>query len=174
MNLIIKIFSKIIIVIFGYSILTPLSLLIPKKKNLVVFIGREYDLFIDNIKYLYIFFYNHDNKFEFYFFTSNINEYRALQSHGLPVIFDPFTLNSLKRFKSFFKNLYLLLRTRIIIVDSGFWGLKLRYYLFFNCFKLQLWHGVPLKKNWPAGTWNKAKKKGAGTSSKIRYRSIHF
>ncbi|MGI9535031.1 MAG: CDP-glycerol glycerophosphotransferase family protein [Thermodesulfobacteriota bacterium] len=130
----------------GYLVAIPLSYLIPKKRNLIMFLGREHDLFIDNVKYLFLHIHNFNKDFEIYFYTTNQNVYDELRLNELPVILHPSLSCLTKDIKGTLRSLYLIFRTNSIIVDSGFWSSRLRYYLFYNTYKIQLWHGVPLKQ----------------------------
>ena len=119
----------------GWFFIVPLSGLIPKKKNQILFIGTNEGLFIDNVKYLFIYLYNlkHEGK-EFYFLTENKKVFIELKEKNLPVVLYP----SLS-------GIYVLLRTSVLIVDTYWWYTNLKYYFLFYTCKIQMWHGVGFK-----------------------------
>ena len=122
--------------ILGWGICVPFSFLVPKKKNLILFMGRFGGEFIDNVKYLYL--YLHDLKksgIEYYFFTQYRPVYKTLKENNLPVLYHPTPLS-----------IYILLRTNVIVVSSTAWIKKCKYHLLFRAKKIQLFHGVALKK----------------------------
>ena len=122
--------------ILGWGICVPFSFLVPKKKNLILFMGRFGGEFIDNVKYLYL--YLHDLKksgIEYYFFTQYRPVYKTLKENNLPVLYHPTPLS-----------IYILLRTNVIVVSSTAWIKKCKYHLLMRAKKIQLFHGVALKK----------------------------
>jgi len=110
----------------GWFFIVPLSGLIPKKKNQILFIGTNEGLFIDNVKYLFIYLYNlkHEGK-EFYFLTENKKVFNELKEKNLPVVLYP----SLS-------GIYVLLRTSVLIVDTYWWYTNLKYYFLFYILKV--------------------------------------
>lgn len=120
----------------GWCVVAVVSCLVPKRKNLVLFIGRNNGEFFDNQKYLYLYLHRlRNSNIEYYFLTKKRAVYNALKQNNLPVIIHP-TLFSF----------YLLLRTHVVIVGSSDWASKYKYHFLFKSKKVQLWHGVPLKK----------------------------
>jgi CDP-glycerol glycerophosphotransferase (TagB/SpsB family) len=122
--------------IIGWLIAFPLSLLIPVKPNSIVFIGRQDGMFIDNVKYFYLYINSlKDKNIDCYFLTENSKVYEELKKKNLPILLYP-------SFKSIFK----LLRTSVVIMDDGKWFFKAKYYFLLKAYKVQLWHGVGFKK----------------------------
>jgi len=120
----------------GWIIFVPLSYLIPKKNNLICFVGRDSGYFLDNVKYQFLYLANlNKSDHEFYFLTQNRNTYDILKKNRLNVLYYP-------GIKSFIK----ILKTKIVVVDNWTWIFGTKYHLFFNSAKIQLWHGIPLKK----------------------------
>ena len=120
----------------GWIIFVPLSYLTQKKNNLICFIGRDGGYFLDNVKYQFLYLTNLNNSdHEFYFLTQNRNTYDRLKKNRLNVLYYP-------GIKSFIK----ILRTKIVVVDNWTWIFGTKYHLFYNSLKIQLWHGIPLKK----------------------------
>ncbi len=121
--------------ILGWLIVVPLSYLVPKQKDLVLFIGRDEGKFTDNVKYLYLYLYDADDGTNIYFITHDSNTYELLNNNFLPVLYFP----SLK-------TIYKMLQANTVVVDNWKWILQLKYHLLYNTKKVQLWHGLPLKK----------------------------
>ncbi|MCU0822471.1 MAG: CDP-glycerol glycerophosphotransferase family protein [Spirochaetes bacterium] len=121
--------------LIGFCILVPLSYVIPKKKNLLVFSGRHKDLYGDNVKYLYQYFNSiKDISIEHYYLAENKKLYSDLKKHRYPVIYHP----SVKSF-------WMLLRSKIIIIDSNTWIARLKAQAAYYTYKVQLWHGSGIK-----------------------------
>ncbi len=134
--LILKILIRVMLVYFpGWIFLYPLSLLIPKKKNLVLFIGRDNGRFIDNVKYLFIHAIKNNERAQIFFITEEPRTYDLLARNKIPVIFHP-------TIKSFFY----MLRANLLVVDNRLWMRKFKFYLLYRTKKVQLWHGVGFKK----------------------------
>lgn len=122
--------------LLGWGICVPLAYLIPKNKNLVLFMGRTQGEFFDNVKYLYLYLYRlRKSSIRYYFFTENRSVYNILKQNSLPAIYHP-TLFSI----------YLLLRANVIVASSTVWIKKLKYHLLFRSKKVQIFHGLALKK----------------------------
>ena len=119
----------------GIFIITPVSYLFPKKKNLFIFIGGSDGRFRDNVKYLYLHLRRsaHD-QVEFYFLTANRQVYEALREKRLPVLLYPKPAT-----------LFLMLRTSVLIVDNFTWIYGRKYHFFMKAFIVQLWHGCSIK-----------------------------
>jgi CDP-glycerol glycerophosphotransferase len=129
-------FKGIFMPFLGWLFIIPLTFIIPKKKNRIIFWGRDKGEFTDNVKYLFLHILSkHRNDFEAYFLTENSKVFDDLRYNKLPVLLYP-------GFKTAFK----LLRSGIIVTDSDIWINNFRYHLLFRSYKVQLWHGVGLKK----------------------------
>lgn len=115
-----------------------LSMLFPRKRNLMIFgawFGNKYD---DNPKYLFEYIYNFRKDLKVTWITSNDAVYQIVKSKNLPVC------------KSHsWKAIYLSLRARYVITATynlgGDIGEKLMKLMGGARF-INLWHGVPLKK----------------------------
>ena len=122
--------------LLGSLIALPLSVIVNKRKNLISFIGRDSGIFTDNVKYFFLYLhYLKPGDIEYYFITENKNTYREVKDLNLPALYYPS-----------FKSIYVLLRSNILVVDNWTWITNLKYYLLYKAKKIQLWHGVPLKK----------------------------
>jgi len=125
---------KLMSLLFGIFV-RPLAYLVPKQRNLVLFIGGDNGQFRDNIKYLYLHLHrNHQEKFEYYFLTEDREVFRKLQNHSLPAVLYPRWWTVL-----------VMLKTSIVIVDNLDWIRNLKYYFLVNTYKIQLWHGCSIK-----------------------------
>ncbi len=114
----------------------PLSYTIPKKKKRIAFIGRDGGLFLDNVKYLYIHAQKYiQNGYDIYFITEKKKIYNELRFKNLPCAYHP-TISSI----------FMMLTTNIVVIDSPSWMKRYKYFLLFRSKRVQLWHGVPLKK----------------------------
>lgn len=112
-----------------------LSFIIPKKRNLVLFIGSGDGQFRDNVKYLFLYLRRLDQKeYEFYFLTENKKVFNNLKENKLPVLFYP-NISTISK----------LLRASIVIVDNLMWISNIKYHLLYRSYKVQLWHGCSIK-----------------------------
>ncbi|MEQ8225996.1 MAG: CDP-glycerol glycerophosphotransferase family protein [Candidatus Eremiobacterota bacterium] len=121
--------------LIGWIFIVPLAYLIPKKRNLILFIGVNDGLFIDNVKYLFTYLHNvKDHNREIYFLTENKKVFNELKEKKLPVVFYPSLYG-----------IFIMLRTSMLVVDNYWWYTNLKYYFFIKSYKIQLWHGVGFK-----------------------------
>jgi len=122
-------------IFLGWLVAVPLAVIVPKKKNLVCFIGRDKGLFLDNVKHMYCHAVQQTDGVQSYFLTQDSKTYCKLKKENLPVVYHP----SLR-------SLWLLLRTNVVIVDNLLWISHMKYMLLIMAKKIQLWHGSPLKQ----------------------------
>jgi CDP-glycerol glycerophosphotransferase len=114
----------------------PLSLLIPKKKDRIVFIGRQNDLFIDNAKHFFLFLVGSAApKPDAVFLVFSKQSLTTLVTANLPALKYPGI-----------KSIYYLLTANLVIVDSAEWISCSKFQLAFGSRVIQLWHGAPLKQ----------------------------
>jgi CDP-glycerol glycerophosphotransferase (TagB/SpsB family) len=121
--------------IYIINFLTLIIYLIPRR-NQIIFIGKNDSLFLDNIKYLYLYRFDKD-KIKKIFITFDKNEFIKLQDK----------INIYYLFS--FKGIYFLLISKYLVVDNINWSEKylgLIYLLSRGNKKIQLWHGYPIKK----------------------------
>jgi CDP-glycerol glycerophosphotransferase (TagB/SpsB family) len=136
MKIISRDFKTLRTLIIGWGLIVPLTRLFPVKKNLVLFIGKNKGHFFDNVKYQYLYLHGLKQEgIEYYFFTEKKSVYNKLKQHNLPVILHP----SLR-------SILALIRSNVVISCSTSWYKKFKYHLSLRAKKVQLWHGVPLKK----------------------------
>ena len=122
---------KFIINIF-LNILALTAYLVPKQKNLWVFLPHVEYGFADNAKYFYLKYYNQDSQ-NFTWLTRSKSVNDTLNTHGYKSVY-----------KSSLIYYYLLLRAEYIIFDSYIRGVE--HFLTKNSKRINLWHGVGIKK----------------------------
>lgn len=130
-------FKGIVYPLLGWIFVVPFTLLLPRKKNRVLLIGRSGGGFLDNIKYLFLFLEEkiRERELEYYYLTEDKNLYRILKGKELRVMLYPG-----------FKTFWFMMRTRLVIVDNVDWIQRNKYHFLRKSRKIQLWHGVFLKK----------------------------
>jgi CDP-glycerol glycerophosphotransferase len=122
--------------ILGWGIIVPLSYLIPPRKNLVICMVSKDGCFHGNVMFFYLYLHKLKTKdIRYYFFTECKSVYKMLQRSNLPAVYHP-TLFSI----------YTLLRTNVLVTDNTTWRKNYKYYLLFRSKKVQLWHGIGLKR----------------------------
>ncbi len=119
--------------ILAWIFIVPLAFVIPKKKNLVIFWGRDGGKFTDNVKYLYLY-AQKDKDIDSMFLTNHEEVYESLNTRKYPVLL-------CGKLFSFF----MMLRASVVIADSIDWINDVRFHFFYGAKKVQLWHGVGLK-----------------------------
>jgi len=120
----------------GWVVIIPIAAVIPKKKNLIAFIGIYNGNFSGNVKYLYLYLQQTNYpEIDCYYLAENFKTYRTLKKNRLPVVFYPSIKGIIK-----------LLRTNVVIVDSNKWISHFKCFLLFKSKKVQLWHGLGIKK----------------------------
>ncbi|MFV0420818.1 CDP-glycerol glycerophosphotransferase family protein [Oleidesulfovibrio sp.] len=115
--------------------LAKLAQRMPRKKNLVIFVGRSGGHFIDNAKYAFLHCVNNMPELSCYFFTMNPKLALDLRRNGLPAIGygDEGAIE-------------LLLRAGIVVADDFEWRVTPELYSVLHpAVSIQLWHGIPLK-----------------------------
>ena len=128
--------SQIIFSALSSIVFIPLSLLIPKKQNRIVVIGRQNDLFIDNAKHFFLFLsHSATPKPDVVFLVFSKKTYALLAGADLPA----YTYPNLK-------SILYLLTANLVIVDSAEWIVHGKFQLAFKSKIIQLWHGAPLKQ----------------------------
>jgi len=125
-----------LIILFRLCVILPLAYIIPKKRNLAIFVGSHSGLFFDNAKYLFLYLHGLRKKdMEYYFLTEDKNIFDELNQEKLPALL-------YKRFYTIIK----MLRANILISDSNEWSWKIGYHFLLGSYKVQLWHGVGFKR----------------------------
>ncbi len=121
--------------LFGWIILVPLALVIPKKKQ-IVFLEQSAGKFYDNVKYFYLYLCRHPlDDIKCVYLTRSKGLYNELNIRGFPVAME-----------SSLRGKWLMLRTKIAIEDGLGISTHLKYFFLFSAWKVQLWHGTAIKK----------------------------
>ena len=105
-----------------------------RRSDLVVFVGRNEGRLIDNVKYLYLHAAGNDCGFKAVFFTRHKDELAVLEENGLPAI----TLDA--------KGIQTLTTAGALVFDDLFTSSMEAFALGIRAKRIQLWHGIPLKK----------------------------
>ena len=105
-----------------------------RRSDLVVFLGHNQGALIDNIKYLYLHAATHEYGFKPVFLTKWPETVRTLHDLGLPVA----------RIDS--ASVETLASAGLVVMDDLPSEIMEAYCLSVGAMKLQLWHGIPLKK----------------------------
>ncbi len=133
-----KILSALLIVkscFLRCFLILPLAYIVPKRKNLVVFLGHS-GLFVDNSKHLFLYVHTVIKRpVDHYFLIEDKQWFERLKNEGLPVIFHPSA-----------RSMLTLLRAKVAVVDRHSWVYDFKYHFMFGSRKVQLWHGVGFKK----------------------------
>lgn len=135
-------FKGILYPLLGWIFIVPFSLVIPRKKNRVLFIGRSGGGFLDNIKYLFLHLEemgkqdaHWKDKLDYSYLTEDGDLFNRFKKENLRVLHYPGI-----------KAAWFMMRTGLLIVDNVDWIQRNKYHFLRNAKKIQLWHGVFLKK----------------------------
>ncbi|MBV8061676.1 MAG: CDP-glycerol glycerophosphotransferase family protein [Alphaproteobacteria bacterium] len=113
------------------------------KKDIVLFKGRGY--FGDNIKYAFLAFTERaaEHGVEHYFVPGGVDQEKMLRQAGLPCL--PATFEDYRQ-----EELAILLSTKLVVYDEQYippnWRTMTQHALMNGARKLQLWHGIPMKR----------------------------
>ncbi len=121
-------------ILFCWIVISPLNILIPRKKGLIVVIGKLSGEIVDNTKYLFI--HGLRKKKNIRFLTKDKS---VLKTHS-----------KLKKHIVLFggiKGVLTLLRASYIVVDYSHWSYRnpLYFFLSLKARKVHLWHGLTFK-----------------------------
>jgi len=129
-----RLLRRLLAIIISWCICVPIAYIIPKKKNLVVFIGQNGGNLTGNVKYLFFHIYKlRQENVELCFFTGKKEVYEELKQNNIPVLFH-----------TSIWSLFKLLQANVVVVDSNMSQGK--YYLAFCSYIVQLWHGIGFKR----------------------------
>ena len=110
-----------------------LAKMIPQRKDLVVFVGRNRGVLLDNVKYAYLEAARGDYAFEPLFVTTMPEEAEELARRKLPACLFPGD------------NIRLPAQAALVVCDNFDWRLTPLWPLLHRAKVFQLWHGIPLK-----------------------------
>ncbi len=111
-----------------------LARMIPQRKDLVVFVGRNRGMLLDNVKYAYLEAAMGNYAFEPLFVTTMPEEAEELARRKLPVCLFPDN------------NIKVPAQAALVVCDNFDWRLTPLWPLLHRAKVFQLWHGIPLKK----------------------------
>lgn len=120
---------------FGWVVIYPLAVLIPKKKNRITVIGRYGGEFADNTKYFFLQCANSYSNIEIIFLTEKREVFLALKNKRKKSVFFPTP-----------RSIYYLATSAIIVVDNNQWRSKYKFFIAKGAKIIQLWHGVGFKR----------------------------
>lgn len=120
--------------IFGWLVIVPLALVVPKEKNWVGVFGQKEGRFLDNAKYFFLQASEQEPGVRFVFITERRDTADVVSQGGLESYCYPDA-----------KSIWFLLRCSSFVVDAASWNSRFRFYLLLRANIIQLWHGVPFK-----------------------------
>lgn len=120
--------------VFGWLVIVPLALLVPKRKDWVGVFGRQDGRFLDNAKYFFLQAPAECQGVRFVFITERRDTAETITRFGRECYCYP-DLNSI----------WFILRCASFVVDEASWYKCFRFYFLFKADIVQLWHGVPYK-----------------------------
>ena len=124
-----------LLLIIGWFFAVPLSWIIPKKKNLILFIGAGDGQFRDNAKYLFLYLHKlNQSDVEYHFLTENAAVFDSLKRQNLPAVRYPGV-----------STIYKMLRAAVVVVDNLTWINNIKFHFLIRSYKVQLWHGCSIK-----------------------------
>ncbi len=131
-----RVMRQLITALAAAVLFFPLTLLVPRKKNRFVVIGRESRYFLDNSKHFFIYLACHcPVAVETVFLTREQATFSLLCRAKLPAVLFPG-----------WQALAALLTAEYIVVDNADWIDQGKYQLTAGAKIIQLWHGAPLKE----------------------------
>lgn len=117
-----------------WFIIVPIATIVPRKKNTILFMGKNGGKLIDNVKYLYLYLLGLNSpNLDICYITKDRTVYDELKAHDMQVVMHPSLL-------SYFK----MLQSKLVFVDSDI-SITTNYLLYYTK-KIQLWHGVGFKR----------------------------
>ena len=121
--------------LLGWIFIVPLTFLIPKKRNRMVLMGAKDGFFIDNVKFFFLYLSEKEKDQDFYLLTANKETYETLQAEYSNILYYP----SVKAY-------WIMLRSKVFVVDNFSWMDNCRFQLFWRAKIIQIWHGIGFKK----------------------------
>lgn len=127
-------FLRLWVCVFGWIVIVPLAILVPKRKDWIGVFGRQDGRFLDNAKYFFLQASGGSTGARFVFITERQDTAAAISRFGRESYCYPDV-----------KSIWFLLRCVSFVVDEASWYRNFRFYLLFRANIIQLWHGVPFK-----------------------------
>ena len=121
--------------LLGWIFIVPLTFLIPKKRNRMVLMGAKDGFFIDNVKFFFLYLSEKEKDQDFYLLTANKETYEILKAEYSNILYYPSA-----------KAYWIMLRSKVFVVDNFSWMDNCRFQLFWRAKIIQIWHGIGFKK----------------------------
>lgn len=116
--------------------LCPVLYILPRKKDLLVVIGRDGSFFTDNTKYFFLgASQGLAGRCKCIYISNRADVVSLINQSGPMALHYPS-----------FRAVATMLRAGSFVVDVGEWGTRMRRFLLIGARSVQLWHGVPLKQ----------------------------
>ncbi len=127
--------GAVAIAVFAWIFFFPLTLIIPKKKKLVLVISIHGN-FLDNVKYLFSYInIVETNNSDSFLLTTCKKTFKQLSTQTSQVIYYPSI-----------KSIWMLIRASAIVAYGADWFFGGRYQLTAGAKRIMLWYGLPLKE----------------------------
>jgi len=123
--------NSVFLIVFGWLVVVPIAFLFPKRKGLIISIGREGNDFTDNVKYFHSYLIKNQDKSKSFYLA----ETDAVSKQVPNLVHHPS-----------FKSCLLLLRADVVVIDTSDWFYRFKFHLAIKARIVQLWHGVGSKK----------------------------
>ena len=101
----------------------------------MVLMGAKDGFFIDNIKFFFLYLFEKEKEQDFYLLTANKDTYDTLCKEYDNILFYPSA-----------KAYWIMLRSKVFVVDNFSWMDNCRFQLFWRAKIIQIWHGIGFKK----------------------------
>lgn len=121
--------------IFGWVLLAPIALLVPKRHDRIAVIGRQHGRFLDNTKYFFLDAASAGQGFDVAFISEHAAVVNMIATSGFRALRYPHPAA-----------LWYLLRCTCVVVDSTDWIRHVRRFLLLRARVVQIWHGVAFKR----------------------------
>jgi CDP-glycerol glycerophosphotransferase (TagB/SpsB family) len=132
----IGVMAEVATILVGWLIVWPIARLTPRRRDRIIVIGRDEGKFVDNAKYFYLQATRSGHPDAcIVFLTEREDVVSLLKQHSLKAVIHPSVQST-----------FLLLTTRVAVVDSTEWYLRWRRFLLAGARVVQLWHGVGYKR----------------------------
>lgn len=127
---------QLVLAVLSWIMFGPLTLVVPRRPHLYVFVGRDGGRFLDNCKYLFCSFQTIETVHTTaVFLTNNADLRQAIREKG-----------GIADDLGGIRGMWMFLRAGTLVVDSVDWSRSWRFAASRGARVVQLWHGIPLKE----------------------------